>query len=92
MKTLGSTITKIFMYYMATLSPKKRQNITIIIKKRGKILMSVGILVYLYNKPMETIFLRFLKKGPRPKWTKYKHVSDDSKKCLLFDFRDRFPG
>ena len=26
--------------------------------------------------------LRFPKKGPRPKWTIYKHVSDKSKKCL----------
>ena len=24
----------------------------------------------------------FLKKGPNPKWTIYKHVSDKSKKCL----------
>ena len=27
-------------------------------------------------------FLRFLKKGSRPKWTIYKHVLDNSKKCL----------
>ena len=27
-------------------------------------------------------FYNFRKKGPRPKWTTYKHVSDKSKKCL----------
>ena len=27
-------------------------------------------------------FCNFRKKGPRPKWTIYKHVSDNSKKCL----------
>ena len=27
-------------------------------------------------------FCNFHKKGPRPKWTIYKHVLDDSKKCL----------
>ena len=29
-----------------------------------------------------TFFCDFRKKGPRPKWTIYKHVSDNSKKCL----------
>ena len=35
----------------------------------------------LYSKPMLTFFFA-IKKGPRLKWTTYKHVSDKSKKCL----------
>ena len=40
------------------------------------------ILVYFYNKPMWTIFCNFRKKDPRTKWTIYKHVLDNYKKCL----------
>ena len=32
---------------------------------------------------MKLIFCDFRKKGPRQKWTIYKHVSDKSKKCLF---------
>ena len=41
-------------------------------------------LVYFYNKPMYTLFfaIKIRMNVPRPKWTTYKHVSDNSKKCL----------
>ena len=43
---------------------------------------SIYILDYFLSKPMFPIFLQLPKKGLRPKWTIYKHVSDKSKKCL----------
>ena len=41
---------------------------------------------YNFIKLLKTLcshyFCNFRKKGPRPKWTIYKHLSDNSKKCL----------
>ena len=37
---------------------------------------------YISSKPMFPLFLQLPEKGPTPKWTIYKHVSDKSKKCL----------
>ena len=34
------------------------------------------------NNPMFPLFLPYPEKGPKPKWTIYKHVSEHSKKCL----------
>ena len=41
-----------------------------------------GILVYFYSINLCRQFFRFSKKGPRPKWTIDKYVSDNFKKCL----------
>ena len=48
---------------------------------QGKLL---PLLVYFWNKPtyVDNFIAIFEKKGPRPKWTIFKHVSDKSKKCL----------
>ena len=41
----------------------------------------ISILGY-FSTLCSNYFCNFWKKGPRPKWTIYKHISDNSKKCL----------
>ena len=43
---------------------------------------ALQVLVYFSSKPMFPLVLLLPEKGPIPKWTIYKHVSDKNKKCM----------